>query len=303
MKDIEKELAQISDGLVEDPGQRYEERRQAYRKELDSMQITSESDLIQFCRYAARLYEFGDKEYIPKADALLCNNSFNRTPNELFAAHIEAGVESIDGLHTGIRLAEGLISLWDTYVFFRHTSYPFCAGVREDLDSWVKEAHYVDSIGATYDYIIDFFDSQPVMAEDVLEDVMVPRCRLMLELEYLLSGHRYVDVQPEYVDGGWEFSDAEYDLRLEFKPRDEDGLLRFEIYEQFFDEKIPAEGVRVRQDILPALQDHDSPLGWSIDYRYFPGLDTTKRMLEPLTVHMPMGGICKIPVPTVINND
>ena len=269
--------------------------RNRYCSKLDTMQVKNEFDLIQYCLYAGRLYSLGIKEYMPKADDLLCNSSYNNKINQIFLNRIDQGIWDLqeqEGKEIGISLTE----LQDMHSFLKHTSYPFSRRVRQSFTQWIEAGLYADVNAETIDYINDFFDANPLASSDVLEALSQPTTQEVRELEYLLSGCRYAECQPHAVDGAWEFSDAGYNLRLEFKPSAENALC-FEVYEPRMDEKVPVEGVTIRQDIIPAVPDPGSPLNWSVDYKRFPGLDVSERKQAPLTIRLPMGGICKIPVP------
>lgn len=272
--------------------------RNWYCRKLDAMQIENEFDLILYCSYAGRLFSLGIEQYIPKADALLYNSSYCNEVNQIFLDRFEQGIWDLQE-QTGKEVGISLTELQDIYSFLKYSSYPFSDQIYQNFKRWIEAGFYADVNAETIDYINEFFNANPLNPSDVLEPLSLPTPPEVIQLEYLLSGIRYTECQPKEVNGGWEFSDAGYDLRLEFKPSSENALC-FEVYEQLFDEKIPAEGVSIRQDILPAVQDPDSPLNWSIDYLYFPGLDNSKRKQEPLTIRLPMGGVCKIPVPNSI---
>ena len=270
--------------------------RNWYCRKLDTMQIKNEFDLILYCSYAGRLYSLGIKQYMPIADAYLHNNSFLEEVDQIFLDRIDQGIWDLQE-QTGKEVGISLTELQDIHSFLKHTSYPFSDQVRQSFADWIEAGRYADVNDETFDYLNDFFDANPLDYSDVLEELVEPITQEVREMEYLLSGIRYTECQPKEVNNGWEFSDAGYDLRLEFKQSSEN-VLCFEVYERQLDEKVPAEGVSIRQDILPAVQDPDSPLNWSIDYLYFPGLDNSKRKQEQLTIRLPMGGVCKIPVPS-----
>ena len=273
--------------------------RNWYCLKLDAMQIENEFDLILYCSYAGRLFSLGIEQYMPKADDLLYNSSFSSEVNQIFLDRIDQGIWDLQE-QTGKEIGISLTELQDMHSFLKYTSYPFSAQVRQNFTRWIEAGLYADVNAETIDYINEFFDANPLATSDVLEALSQPTTQEVRELEYLLSGIRYTECKPKEVNDGWEFSDAGYNLRLEFKPSAENALC-FEVYEQRPDGKVPVEGVRIRQDILPAVQDPDSPLNWSVDYSYFPGLDVSERKQAPLTIRLPMGGVCKIAVPGSTN--
>lgn len=270
-----------------------------YCRKLDTMQIENEFDLILYCSYAGRLYSLGIEQYMPKADALLFNSAYSSEVNQIFLDRFDQGIWDLQE-QTGKEIGISLTELQDMHSFLKHTSYPFSSQVRQNFTRWVEAGLYANVNAETIDYINDFFAANPLASSDVLEALSQPTTQEVRELEYFLSGSRYAECQPQEVDGVWEFSDAGYNLRLEFKPSAEN-VLNFEVYEQLSDGKVPVDGVTIRQNILPAVQNSDSPLNWSVDYTQFFGLDVSQRKLEPLTIRLPMGGVCKIAVPGSAN--
>lgn len=269
--------------------------QQWYCHKLDSMKIENEFDLILYCSYAGRLYSLGIEQYMPKADDLLYNSLYSNDVDQIFLDRIDQGVWDLQE-QTGKEIGISLTELQDMHSFLTHTSYPFSDQIHQYFTRWVEAGRYADVNAETINYINEFFDANPLNPSDVLPELSEPTTETIRELEYRLSGIRYTECQPEQIDGGWEFSDDGYKLRLEFKPS-ADNVLCFEVYEQTMDGKIAAEGVTIRQGMLSAVQDPDSPLNWSIGYTQIPGLDVSKWKQEPLTIRFPMGGVCKIAVP------
>ena len=273
------------------------EALQWYCDYLDQLQneISDEFELMTFCMYAGRLASLSKSEYVTKADALLSNQSYSESVDDMFAdriRQINLELEDLSDKELGVTISE----LQDLYCFFIYTSFPFSDSLRDYLDKTVNYSEYSDISIKTIKFLRKYRKIYPIQKKDAISVVKNPLPPMFLEIEAASIPYKRTVFTSTCQNNEWLVKTDRYTLHL--KVTDNSAVKKtFEAYLTYKDKNYLASDIVFSQGRVYAIQNRKNPLHWTLDYSLFPSLDCKKQNDLPLKITMPLGRQAEIPNP------